>query len=137
MKKIASASGNFHEIMRARNAGNTHLIKTISCFLICYYNKIFKVISSLNGQRIAQKKGRYQDFETASEPHNTQQTDTSSQKQKDTLNTFKSFLQEQRDKQTNIYLKRRCLKTTNNGKYFFSFFIMNVVTKKVTHLHIW
>ena len=25
----------------------------------------------------------------------------------------------------------------NNGKYFFSFFIMNVVTKKVTHLHVW
>ena len=60
-----------------------------------------------------------------------------SQKQKDTLNTFKTFLQEQRDKQTNSYFKRICLKTTNNGKYFFSFFIMNVVTKKVTHLHIW
>ena len=65
------------------------------------------------------------------------QKDTSSQKQKDTLNTFKSFLQEQRDKQKNIYLKRRCLKTTNNSKYFFSFLIMNVVTKKVTHLHVW
>ena len=44
--KIASASGNFHEIMRACNAGNTHLIKTISCFLIGYYNKIFNYLNA-------------------------------------------------------------------------------------------
>ena len=47
------------------------------------------------------------------------------------------FLTRIKRKQTNSYLSRRCLKTTKNGKYFFSFFIMNVVTKKVTHLHIW
>ena len=63
MLKIASASGNFHEITHARNAGSTPQIKTISCFLIGYYNKIFKVSRTLNGQWIALKKGCYRDFE--------------------------------------------------------------------------
>ena len=93
MKKIASASGNFHEIMRAHNAGNTHLIKTISCFLIGYYNK--HIQGDLNAQWTTDCTKertllRFQDSVRTTQ-HSADAEVIVSQKQKDTLNTFKSF----------------------------------------------